>query len=240
MEPLEVALVGERNDSFPAHQAIPVALQSAAAARGRAVAIHWIGTAGLAPPRWVDAFDGIWCVPGSPYESQEGALQAIKLARTSGIPFLGTCGGFQHAVLEYARQVCGIAHAAHAESEPSAPDPVIAPLPCALRGIERDVQLLPASRWATIVGSHRIRERFHCGYGPDPRRNEQLFGGALRAAAMDADGVVIAVELDHHPFYFASLFQFECAALHGRRMPLVEAFLEAAAARRDARLRPAG
>jgi CTP synthase (UTP-ammonia lyase) len=46
----------------------------------------------------VACFSGLWCVPGSPYRSMEGALLAIRHARESGVPFLGTCGGFQHAL----------------------------------------------------------------------------------------------------------------------------------------------
>jgi len=50
-------------------------------------------------------FDGLWCVPGSPYRSMNGALNAIRFARENNIPFIGTCSGFQHAVIEYAQQI---------------------------------------------------------------------------------------------------------------------------------------
>jgi len=65
-------------------------------------------------------FDGFWCVPASPYRDIDGALRAIRFAREQRRPFLGTCGGFQHAVLEYARNVLGWADAEHGELAPNA------------------------------------------------------------------------------------------------------------------------
>ena len=78
------------------------------------------------------AFDGVWCVPASPYANTEGALNAIRVAREHRIPFLGTCGGFQHAVIEYARNVLGWTAADHAEVNPQAALALIAPLSCSL------------------------------------------------------------------------------------------------------------
>ena len=65
-------------------------------------------------------FDGVLIAPGSPYESMSAALAAIGLARTDRIPLLGTCAGFQHVVIEYARSVVGIVDASHAETDPDA------------------------------------------------------------------------------------------------------------------------
>lgn len=91
-------------------------------------------------------FDAVWVLPGSPYASEAGALAAIRTAREDGIPFLGTCGGFQHALLEYARNVCGLTRAAHAENDPAADsgDLLIAPLACSLVGHEGVVRVTPA------------------------------------------------------------------------------------------------
>ena len=67
----------------------------------------------------------MWCVPGSPYHSAEGALAAIRFAREKRRVFLGTCGGFQHALIEFARNVLGVSQAEHAETAPTAPDLVV-------------------------------------------------------------------------------------------------------------------
>ena len=63
------------------------------------------------------AYAGWWIAPGSPYRSMNGALRIIRYAREHDVPLLGTCGGYQHVVLEYARNVLGFADAAHAEYE---------------------------------------------------------------------------------------------------------------------------
>src|SRR5215469_11314756 len=122
---ISVALVGDFNPSVTAHQAIPLALGLAAAHHQVHIDPVWVPTVQI---RDADAdlaeFQGIWCVPASPYENTEGALDAIRFARERHVPFLGTCGGFQHALIEYARNVLGIAGAAHRELDPSAGNPV--------------------------------------------------------------------------------------------------------------------
>jgi len=80
----------------------------------------------------LEAFAGFWCVPGSPYRDMDGALRTIRFARETRCPFLGTCGGFQHAVIEYARSVLGLTDADHMESNPDAELPLIIALACRL------------------------------------------------------------------------------------------------------------
>jgi len=59
--------------------------------------------------------NGIWLAPGSPYASFDNVLGVIRFARERNVPFLGTCGGFQHVLIEFARNVLGIADADSAE-----------------------------------------------------------------------------------------------------------------------------
>ena len=129
---LHLALIGDYNPDVIAHQAIPVALQQAADALGLTVHLQWLETDTLSATSELQGFDGFWCVPASPYRDTDGALHAIRFAREQRRPFLGTCGGFQHAVLEYARNVLGWADAEHGELAPNAQRAVIAPLSCAL------------------------------------------------------------------------------------------------------------
>src|SRR5689334_7858389 len=98
-----VALVGDYKPSVPAHQAIPIALDLAAAYHRVTVTATWVPTSQIQSAEDDFAlYDGIWCVPASPYENTLGALDAIRFAREQHLPFLGTCGGFQHALMEYA------------------------------------------------------------------------------------------------------------------------------------------
>src|SRR5690242_20599101 len=97
-----IALIGDYNPAATAHQAIPIALQLAAAKTGVPVEPVWVPTESITDPEaQFRTFDAFWCVPASPYASMEGALKAIRYARESRRPFLGTCGGFQHALIEY-------------------------------------------------------------------------------------------------------------------------------------------
>lgn len=77
---------------------------------------------------------GIWSASGSPFKSLSGAIKAIEYARITNIPFLGTCGGFQHAIIEYARNVLGIIDAQHEEYNKESTALFISQLACSLAG----------------------------------------------------------------------------------------------------------
>jgi CTP synthase (UTP-ammonia lyase) len=106
-KPVRIALVGDFNASVTAHRAIPLALQRSAENLRISVEPFWIHTTEISENSLTKLtdFDAIWCVPSSPHENMEGALAAIRFARENKIPFLGTFGGFQHALLELTRTV---------------------------------------------------------------------------------------------------------------------------------------
>ena len=224
-----IGLIGDYNESVPAHQAIPIALQRAAEIFDIAVGFEWVSTEEVTSITRVSRFDGLWCVPASPYRSMDGALLAIRHAREGAVPFLGTCGGFQHTVIEYARNVLGWADAEHAETAPDSLCAVISPLECALVETTGLVRLFPGSRIAAAYGVEETTEGYRCRYGLNPEFRADLVAGPLRAVADDGAGEVRAVELDGHPFFVATLFQPERAALKGEAAPLVGAFVRACA-----------
>lgn len=226
---VRIGLIGDHDPAVTAHQAIPVALELAGKAASLSVELQWIATDEITSKARLSGFDGLWCVPASPYRSMDGALLGIRFARESPRPFLGTCGGFQHAVIEYARNVLGWADADHAETSPDAVRPVIAALACALVEATDTVRLLPGTRIAMAYGSGDATEGYHCRYGLNPEFQARLMAGPLRATAFDETGEVRAIELDGHPFFVATLFQPERAALRGRVPPLVAAFIRASA-----------
>jgi CTP synthase (UTP-ammonia lyase) len=117
---------------------------------------------------------------------------------------------------------------AHAEVDPNATDPLITPLSCALVEQAGAVSLEAESRLETAYGTSSVVEEYHCSYGL-ARHNEWIFnGGPLRIVGRDNEGEVRAVELDGHPFFVATLFQPERAALKNKTPPLVRAFVKAA------------
>jgi CTP synthase (UTP-ammonia lyase) len=227
-ERVRIGLVGNYSETVQAHEAIPLALGLAAAALDREVAHVWVPTEEIESVNRIAEFDALWCVPGSPYRSMEGALLAIRHAREQAVPFLGTCGGFQHAIIEYARNVLGWSDAEHGESSPDASRAVISPLSCGLLDDYGTVLLQPGSRIAAAYGTASAAEQYLCRYGVNPQFRSALVSGPLHEVATDEAGDLRAVELDGHPFFVASLFQPERAALRGTLPPLVVAFVRAA------------
>jgi CTP synthase (UTP-ammonia lyase) len=229
MEPTFVALVGDHDPDVVAHRAVPKALGLAALSLGRAVDAVWVATDEVAEDeeRALGHVDAIWLVPNSPYRSMEGALAAVRRARERRMPFLGTCGGFQHAIIELARAVCGIPDADHGETSAEG-SIIISPLACELRGVSGRVRLQDGSRMRAIYGQEWIEEEYMCGYGLNPAFRETLETHGIHLTAFDSDGAPRAFELDGHPFFMGTLFQPERAALHGHTPPLARAFVQAA------------
>ncbi|MGW7108766.1 CTP synthase C-terminal region-related (seleno)protein [Streptomyces xanthophaeus] len=229
-----IALVGDRSPHVTSHARIPLLLDALAARDGLVLDAYWIPTGDAAAEAASGAlarFDAVWVLPGSPYASEAGALAAIRTAREEGIPFLGTCGGFQHALLEYARTVCGLTEAAHAEQDPGAEDLLIAPLACSLVGHSGLVRAEAGSLAESALGAERSVEHYHCTYGPAPRHLPALAARGLRMSGHDEEGQVRIVELPGHPFFLATLFQPELSGDGTRPHPVIRALAAAAVAR---------
>jgi CTP synthase (UTP-ammonia lyase) len=224
-----IALIGDYDASVLAHRAIPASLEFAASSLGVTVTPIWVGTSTIsATASELAEYAGVWCVPASPYASMAGALAAIRFAREYPRPFLGTCGGFQHAVIEYLRSV-GHTSADHAETAPHALTQVITPLSCSLVEKNGTVFVRPGSTLAAIYGTDRVEEQYHCNYGVNSEYAGLLAGPTgLQAVAHDDAGEVRAVALSGHPFFIATLYQPERAGLRGDMHPLVRAFVAAA------------
>ncbi|MFJ8106381.1 hypothetical protein [Streptomyces sp. NPDC096132] len=223
----KVALVGDRSPNVVSHTRVPLLLDALAARDRLVLDAYWIPSEDAGVEDAVRGFDAVWVLPGSPYRSEAGVLAAIRTAREEGIPFLGTCGGFQHALLEFARNVCGLTRVAHAENDPDADDFLIAPLACSLVGHEGVVTIEPGSLAQSVIGSERTVERYFCAYGPS-RHLDSLRAHGLRLSGHDEDGHVRIVELPGHPFFLASLFQPELYGDGSRPHPIVRALARAA------------
>lgn len=226
---VRVALVGDQDTRVAAHRAIPLALEGAAALAGIKLTAHWLATDTIGDRTVLEGFDGIWCVPASPYRDMQGALSAIRYAREQRVAFLGTCGGFQHALIEYARHVLGWTHAEHAETSPDAEDAIITPLSCALVEASAAIRCVADSRLGRAYGEREIFERYRCSYGLKPGIEAALIESGMLISGRDPAGSVRAVELPGAAFFVATLFQPEQAALQGRVPPLVSAFVRACA-----------
>ena len=221
--PPAIAILGDRDPAYVTHRGIDAAMRLMQDAE-----IRWLGSDDPAAPA-LAGFDAVWVAPGTPYRDDDAVLAAIEHARTSGMPILGTCGGFQHMLVEFARNVAGIAGAAHAETAPAAADPVVAALACSLVGETRQVTTVPGTRTAELCGPGPFAGFHWCTYGLAPEREAALEAAGLVVAARAQDAGVEAVELPGHPFYLATLFQPQMDGTRpGRVHPLLQALQDAA------------
>jgi CTP synthase (UTP-ammonia lyase) len=230
-----VALVGDYSPEVIAHRAIPVALERARAELSANVHWRWVSTRELTDaPRQLANDHAVWLVPASPYANMAGALAAVRFARESGRPFLGTCGGFQHALIEIARDLAGILTADHAETNPAGDALIVAPLQCPLVEKSAQIHFRAGSRLRNIYAAESALEGYHCSYGLNAAYRETLEHTGLQFTAFDDAGEIRGAELPTsvHPFFLGTLFQPERAALAGRTPPLAKAFVEAAIASR--------
>ena len=228
---MRIALIGDQSDAVAAHRAIPLALAAEATERGTPIAFDWLHTAKLTDPAALSAFEGGWVVPASPYASFDNALGAIRFLRKNRIPFLGTCGGYQHALVEHARNVLGYPMAGITEIDPECPMPLVSALVCALIDRSEPVLPEPGGLIERLCGAGALQETYRCSFGLNPDHAGIFEGSDFRVAARDPDGAVRAMALADHPFYLGCAFQPERAALEGRRHPIITGFVDAVTAR---------
>ncbi len=225
MKTTRIGIIGDYNPDYPLHPATDDSIRHAAQALGQPVEIDWLAT-DLSHD--YHNYQALWCSPGSPYSSLDGALAGIRYARENGVPFLGTCGGFQHAVLEFSRNVMGVADAAHAEYEPDAATAVVHRLTCSLVGKDGEVVIKTGSRAAQYYGSARRVETYRCSFGMNPVYQKAIEAAGLIITGRDADGEARIVELPSHPFFLATLFVPQAKSSQAVPHPLILAFCKAA------------
>lgn len=227
---IKIALVGDQSDEVTAHRAIPVALQLAAEKLNIKCTADWIHSTKVDLQN-LKNYHGIWCVPASPYQNPENVIASICHARQSGTAFIGTCGGYQHAAIEFARNVLGFSDATSIEDNPQASMPLISSMFCAMREKPGQIKLTEPSRIQSIYKQTIIEEQYNCGFGINADylsifdNTDLLFTG--HSIDKESADDPRALELANHPFFIACAFQPERSALAGRAHPLIESFLTA-------------
>lgn len=140
--------------------------------------------------------------------------------------FRASCGGFQHMLLEFARDVCGLAGLRHAETDPDAVELLLVPLTCSPTGHEGAIRVAAGTLAERILGAGRTVERYHCAYGANPEYVATLQAHGPAFSGHDDAGDVRIAELPDHPFFLGTLFQPELAD-EPRPHPIIRAFAEA-------------
>jgi CTP synthase (UTP-ammonia lyase) len=221
-----IGIVGERNERHPLH----VASEQALTDGPDLPAIEWLATDRIAawPAAQLWRYSGFLIAPGSPYRNMQGALTAIRFARENRLPLLGTCGGFQHLIVEFARNVGGVPDAEHAETDPGAAHLAVTALHCSLAGQIRPVRLVAGSRAAAIYGATEVLEPFYCNYGLNPDYRPLLESLGLSVSGVGQDAEARIVELSAHPFFVGTLYVPQARHKPGATHPLLSAFVAAA------------
>jgi CTP synthase (UTP-ammonia lyase) len=226
MKTSRIGIIGDFNPENSTHIFTNNAIQHAAKALGKPIEAVWLPTDQRAE---YEGFQGLFGSPGSPYRSFDGALCGIRYARENKVPFLGTCGGSQHMMIEYARNVMGLADATHAESDPYASCLFVTPLSCSLMGKTMEVTIKSGSKAAAAFQAERSMEAYYCNFGLNPQYQEQLEAAGLAITGTDPDGEARIVELASHTFFIGTLFVPQARSKPGGPHPLMLAFCEAAA-----------
>jgi CTP synthase (UTP-ammonia lyase) len=237
---VRIGIVGDRKLGYRGHVATDESLRHAARAAGAAVETVWLSTAALesaANDRDLEAFDGLFLTPGTPYASLPGALRSLRFARERGWPLLATCGGFQHLLLEVAVNAAGIADGQHGDYGVAGGTPVIVRVACpvpdrapgaaALSGRIR-VVLEPTSQVSGIYGRSEVEEEFACNWELNPEFRPALEKAGLRIVGWDERGQTRVTELPGHSFFVGMLFQPQLSSTESTPHPIIRAFCEAA------------
>ncbi|MCA9070996.1 MAG: hypothetical protein KDA84_18845 [Planctomycetaceae bacterium] len=234
-ESLRILVLGEYDPSYEPHRFTDESINHAVTRFGQTAQNEWLSTAKIESSHLKKA-DAIWVAPGSPYKNLDRLLEAIAFARTSNIPCLGTCGGFQHMVLEYARNVLGIQDAEHAEYDPYASRLFISKLTCSLVGQWMTISVTSDSKVGQAYGATEVREKYFCNFGVNPQVISELDDGSLTIAGADENGEVRIMELRNHPFFVGTLFVPQANSTPEFPHPLILAFIAAAKEHRAQRL----
>jgi CTP synthase (UTP-ammonia lyase) len=239
---VRIGILGDLEPDSRGHKAIDDALQHCAAKLGAKVEGQWIPTPSVleaGAPKMLESFDGIWATPGSPYKSMDGMLKGIEFARRRDWPFLGTCGGFQYALIECARNVLGIKDADTAENNSGSKNIIIYPVACAvphqkkgapkLSGMVPEIRLRPGSYLQSFYGKETVEEEFFCNFEVNPEYEWAAMEAGFPVVARGAAGEIRAIESPTHRFYIATLFQPQLSSKPKKPHPLVMAFVQASA-----------
>jgi CTP synthase (UTP-ammonia lyase) len=218
-----IAILGEYNRNFQPHVSTSAAIKHS---RSVSVDATWLSTEEIDETLF-ESFSGIWVAPGSPYKNMNKTLWAIRYARENGVPCFGTCGGFQHLIIEYARNVLGFMDASHAEYDPYASNLFISQLECALSGRAMELTFSPGSRVAEIYGATTVTEEYYCNFGVNPNHISLLKSGPLKITGSDSEGEIRVIELPGHPFFLGTLFVPQTRSTAEQPHPLVTAFMKA-------------
>jgi CTP synthase len=240
-----IAIVGKYVDLIDAYLSIIESLKHGGFAHSADVDIRWVTSDDITPEnaeQLLAGMDGILIPGGFGVRGVDGKVEAVRYARENGVPFLGICLGLQCAVIEAARNICGLSKANSSEFDPATPDPVIDLLPS-----QRDVDemggtmrlgLYPCkldenSLAFKCYGEEVIYERHRHRFELNNHYRTVLQDAGLVFSGLSPDGrLVEIIEREDHPWFIAGQFHPEFKSRPNRPHPLFREFVGAALRRR--------
>ena len=243
-----IALVGKYVQLHEAYLSVWEALKHSALAVRRELEILWVDSEELNDATVVERLchaDGVIVPGGFGQRGIEGKIEAIRYCRERKTPYLGVCLGMQCAVIEFARNVCGMTDANSSEFDPESPFPVIDLLPeqkqiedmgGTMRLGASTVRVVPGTKAHAAYAEDEVRERHRHRYEVNNDLRPQLETAGLVVSGTTPDGrLVEMVELAEHPWFVASQFHPEFKSRPNRPAPLFREFVAAAARLRAGR-----
>lgn len=242
--PVTIGIIGKYTTVRDSYASIIHAIEHAGTHLGAKVQLEWVDSSDLNEQNAIERLRNVHgvIVPGGfGFRGVDGKIACIKHVRENRIPYLGICYGMQIAVIEYARNVCGMAHASSTEIEPDCSHPVIDLLPEqkkieGLGGNMRlggfDVLLTPGSLISRLCGGvDRTRLRFRHRYEVEPRYIEALeHGGVIFSGRNPGHPIMQVMELstDQHPYFLATQAHPELTSRPLRPQPMFLGLVRAA------------
>ena len=240
-EHLRIAMVGKYVDLADSYKSLHEALVHGGIANECKVEIDYVDSEKIETeslPDAVERADGILVPMGFGPRGTEGKIAAVRHAREEKIPFLGICFGMQMAVIEFARQVCGLERANSTEVDEHTPHPVIALMPgqrvVTLKGGTMrlgayDCVLREDSLAYRLYGKKKISERHRHRYEFNNAYRDTLTKHGLILSGLSPDGELVEmIELANHPFFLASQFHPEFKSRPLDCHPMFKGFIKAA------------
>lgn len=240
-----IGITGKYTGVRDSYASILASLEHAGAANDTAVNIKWIETTdiekadGKSVKDAMDGVDGIIVPGGFGKRGTEGKIECIKYAREHNIPYFGLCFGFQMAVIEFARNVCGLKNASSTEID-SECEPVIDILPeqKKIEGLGgnmrlggKDIEIKKGTKAYGIYGSETARERFRHRFEVNPEYIPELEKhGMIFSGKAPNHPIMQILELPKHPFFIGVQFHPEFTSRPLRPNPLYKEFVKAAKA----------
>lgn len=246
---VRIAVVGKYTDYADSYKSVQEALIHGGIANDVGVEIAWTSSDLFTDPdtarRMLASHDGLLVPGGFGVRGVEGMVDAIRGARETGTPFFGICLGMQVAIIEFARNVCGLDDSNSNEFAPDCAHPVIALMESQhavkdMGGTMRlgayACRLTRGSRAAAIYGVPEISERHRHRYEVSNQFRDLFVEKGMHLSGLSPDGSLVEmVELPDHPHFIACQFHPELKSRPTRPHPLFASFVAAAVKHRNQR-----